>query len=134
MNAKKLSLMQARVDSLVVSLGLSQNLKKWKFTVKDVDRGWCYPHTKRITIPAFAMDLPRIRRRLSEHGFDKTLASRYLDYYICHEAAHAISREHNHTIKFMKTLIKICPKDIVAFELMYKPKLAAAAGITREFN
>lgn len=89
----------------------------WRFYAVDQNRGRCYPFQKVITIPCWV-----IRRSIQQ----KT-------WYICHEMAHAIVLpEHpneSHGKIFMDCLISICPADCVHFELDYKPRNAAIAGI-----
>lgn len=90
--------------------------RDWKIYAVNQRRGRCYYRGKAgvITIPVWAID----------HALD------YKVWYICHEMSHALdtSRSH-HGPEFMRILQDICPKESVHFELGYKPRNAAAAGI-----
>lgn len=87
----------------------------WDFSVVHQTRGFCSYPLKQITIPAWAF----------EKGVD------YLFYYLSHELAHIFAGyQANHGPEFMKEFKRICPTNLQHFELSYKPKLAAAAGIT----
>lgn len=89
----------------------------WKFyPVKQV-RGCCYYREKVITIPAWAIE-------------KETQKLGYKTWYISHEISHAYAGYHaHHGPDFMKKLIEICPPEFVHYELGYKPRNAAAAGI-----
>ena len=96
----------------------------WRIEIVKQSRGRCYYQSKLITVPEWAL-------RDSREGF-KT-------YYLCHEMAHAFHYQspgfdHNadpHGSQFMDWLIRICPKQYLHYELGYKPRYAAAAGITQ---
>lgn len=85
----------------------------------DQHRGRCYFDPKVITIPKWA--------------YDKSQA--YRTYYLAHELAHAIafreSGERQHGVGFYKVFLRICPEHLQHYELNYKPRNAAAAGIRR---
>lgn len=89
--------------------------KGWRFWAVNQVCGRCYFDKNVITIPAWAFS----------RGFA------YLSWYIAHECAHAFAgwRVH-HGDKFMRELIRICPKESIHFETTYKPKQAARAGIS----
>lgn len=59
----------------------------------------------------------------------------YFNYVVAHECAHAknwedgLTNEH-HGQKFMAALIAICPNEWLHYEIGYKPRNAASAGIT----
>jgi hypothetical protein len=90
--------------------------KQWKFYAVNQSRGRCFFDSKTITIPMFAIN----------RGID------YKTWYISHELSHAFAGAHaNHGPEFMRWLKQICPKDCVHFELGYKPRNAAAAGIRK---
>lgn len=90
----------------------------WKiFTVRQ-KRGRCYYRSKTITIPTWVVDMNR-------EGTEKA-------WYIAHEISHSFAGWHaKHGPEFMRTLMMVCPKESVHWELGYKPKNAASAGITR---
>jgi hypothetical protein len=92
----------------------------WKiFTVKQ-ERGKCYYQSKVITIPTWVID----HRSVEE----KT-------WYISHEIAHKHAGWHaKHGPEFMEWLKRICPSESIHFELGYKPRNAASAGITKLFK
>ena len=92
--------------------------KDWTIHPVRQDRGRCYARAKVITIPEFAIN----------RGVE------FKTWYISHEIAHAYDKcIHNHGPEFMEWLKKICPENCIHFELGYKPRNAAAAGITRPF-
>lgn len=93
----------------------------WKFFVVNQTRGRCYFRRKVITIPAWVV---------STKGVD------YKEWYITHEMAHAYQWLDDkycdsHGPKFMTMLMSLCPPESVHYELGYKPRNAAAAGITK---
>lgn len=56
----------------------------------------------------------------------------YVEWYISHELAHAFAPAGSkHGPVFMNWLKKICPAASIHFELNYKPRNAASAGITQ---
>lgn len=80
---------------------------------------WNKGNRRIITIPLWA-----IRR-----------GEEYLEWYVAHEMAHHYAHRYNcamgHDRDFMKWLKIICPERSVHHELGYKPRNAAAAGITK---
>ena len=87
----------------------------WRFYSVKQSRGRCYYDSKVITIPIHAI----MHRDIG-----------YKIYYISHELAHAsIPWGHHHDAVFMAKLIEICPAEYVHYELGYKPRNAASAGI-----
>lgn len=105
------------LDEMIEGISYANALCKqgWTFYVVDQTRGRCYYSKKQITIPMHAW-----RRK----------ADGYLLYYISHEAAHAYAgHEAGHGPEFMQWLKRICPSELVHYELAYKPKAAMAAGI-----
>jgi hypothetical protein len=131
---KKITTAEAQpiLDAAVIRLGLSVYLRRWKVRLSKGGRGYCHTHTKLITIPAFAFDIEWLRAWLPTKGFKAEMAEQYMDYYICHEVAHAVADTNTHSDKFMRALIKLCPPEIIQFELGYKPRNAAAAGIKKD--
>ena len=88
---------------------------KYEIFVVDQQRGRCYFSEKVITIPVWAF----------KHGKE------YLDWYLSHELAHAYAGPFaKHGPLFMKKLKEICPANAIHLELGYKPRNAAAAGIS----
>lgn len=92
----------------------------WRFYGVRQTRGQCYGKSKVITIPEWVL----------------SRAIDYKEWYVCHEMAHAFNYIDNnykymngHDERFMEMLIAICPSDCVHYELEYKPRNAAAAGI-----
>ena len=93
----------------------------------------CGRHNKKqqnITVPLWAV----LRSHAARNSKAKAHDPEYQIYYACHEIAHAMtpdSRVHGtmHSPEFYKALISICPAHLLHYELGYKPRLAAAAGI-----
>jgi len=85
--------------------------------VTDTVRGRCDYTNKNLTVPLWAFNDAR---------------PGYKVYYACHEMAHVVTpvvKGDVHGAAFQANFKKICPKEYWHFELNYKPKLAAAAGI-----
>jgi len=81
-------------------------------------RGRSYWKANVITIPVFAIHKARINP-----GFTH--------YYMAHELAHRFAgNEANHGHDFMRWFRILCPARYQHYELGYKPRLAAAAGIS----
>jgi hypothetical protein len=90
----------------------------WKIYAVKQNRGRCYYRGKAgvITIPVWAI----------ERAVD------YKVWYICHEMSHALDKSRSkHGPEFMRILQDICPAESVHYELGYKPRNAAAAGIRK---
>lgn len=90
----------------------------WRFFGTHQNRGYCFYAAKVITIPGFAIHRSTL----------------YKEWYVCHEMSHAYCAEDGHRDevhgpRFMEILKIICPQDCIHFELGYKPRNAAAAGI-----
>jgi len=103
------------VDQSVKDKAKELLLLNWKIYVVNQSRGRCYYKQKTITIPSWVL---------------LTKSTDYKIWYICHEMAHALATvKDNHGPAFMATLISICPKRCVEFELEYKPRNARSAGI-----
>ena len=86
----------------------------WKFYAVDQSRGRCYYGSRIVTIPMFA-----IHREIG-----------YKTWYIAHELSHVFDlKRSNHGQPFMEKLQEICPPEFVHYELGYKPRNAAKAGI-----
>ena len=93
--------------------------REWSFYVVAQSRGRCYYHIKTITVPVWAFS-----RNKTEAG--------YLLWYLAHEIAHSIAGPFaKHGPAFMLTLKRICPAHCIHYELGYKPRNAAAAGIAQ---
>lgn len=104
--------------------------KNWRFYVTDQKRGYCTHRHKVITIPSWVFLRPQ--HNIQDQKIQVTPESilGYKCWYICHEMAHAyIGVEHNHDDVFMAKLREICPREWQIFELSYKPRNAARAGI-----
>lgn len=90
----------------------------WRFYGVRQTRGFCYYAARVITIPAWVIEKE---------------PTDYKEWYIAHEMAHAYNEfngtEDNHGPNFMYFLKTICPPDCVHYELGYKPRNAASAGI-----
>lgn len=87
--------------------------------------GRAYYGKRMITVPTWAMT------RGKGPGFDL--------YYLAHELAHVLdfdsmtyNRRAPHGPSFMAHFKRLCPVEFQHFEIGYKPRRAAAAGITRE--
>lgn len=96
--------------------------------VVDGVRGRCYYTKPCFTIPLWAVR--KSARAQSIHQFDPL----YFLYYACHEMAHSLTprvRGQAHGKEFMKNFRKLCPPEIQHYELQYKPRNAAAAGISK---
>ena len=86
-----------------------------QFYAVDQDAGFCSMKRKIITIPSWVI-------------FKKPLD--YRIWYISHEISHGIDNcKHGHGLEFMEILKRICPKESIHYELTYKPRNAAKAGI-----
>ena len=85
----------------------------------DTKRGRCSYRSGTLTVPIWVLDK----------------GTAYTLWYACHEIAHTMApatKGDHHGPKFMAALISICPEDFLHHELSYKPRLAAAAGITQK--
>jgi len=84
----------------------------------DTCRGYCYFQKKIITIPIWTA----------------SKGEACILYTICHEIAHAFcdhDTDINHGPEFMEWFMLLCPDHLWHYELDYKPRLAAAAGIRK---
>lgn len=94
----------------------------WRFYCVAQVRGKCYYNEKVITLPEWIVTNSGQANRTG-----------YKEYYICHEMAHALDNTRsNHGAEFMRILKKICPAEFVHYELDYKPRNAAGAGIQKQ--
>lgn len=92
----------------------------WIFHITEQRRGWCSVLQKTITIPTWALSA---EMQVKKPG--------YMIWYLAHEMAHAYDMcKHMHGPEFMAWLIKLCPEEYLKYELGYKPRNAANAGIT----
>ena len=85
----------------------------------DTKKGRCSYRSGTLTVPIWVF-----KRDMS-----------YILWYACHEIAHTMAiatKGNHHGPEFMAALISICPEDFLHHELGYKPRLAAAAGITQK--
>lgn len=88
----------------------------WNIYVVNQTRGRCYYRAKTITIPAWATSRDRVKPG-------------YSIWYTAHEFAHAYTVSDMHGDRFMDRLIQTCPPEFIHYELGYKPRNAARAGI-----
>lgn len=103
------------VDASVKEYAKTLMDKNWSFYAVAQQRGRCYQNQRVITIPIWV-----INRNTREKV-----------WYIAHEMSHAFDEcRHEHGPEFMDWLKRICPQDCIHYELGYKPRNAAAAGIT----
>lgn len=97
-------------------------LSKFPVYVTDTVRGRCDYKNQNVTVPLWAIQDGRVKE-----GYDI--------YYACHELAHAMAPSTKgdvHGAKFQAAFMSICPEEYWHYELEYKPRLAAAAGITKK--
>jgi hypothetical protein len=112
----------------------------WTIWVTNTVRGRCAPNSKTLTVPTWALELAARDKKI--HCND----TEYAIYYACHEIAHIMAPvaptfrkpgekrrppRDIHGVAFMKAFMSICPARLQYFELGYKPRNAAAAGIRR---
>lgn len=94
----------------------------YRFYVVEQTRGRCYRSIKRerrmITIPLWVW-----RQRNS-----KSQQPGYCNQYVCHEIAHAWTVG-GHDDEFYAMLKTIAPAETMHYELDYKPRNAASAGV-----
>jgi hypothetical protein len=99
----------------------------WRFYVCDQQSGWCIGGGhKMIIIPLWLIDINH------KHYTSQKVANKpgYKTYYIAHEMAHAFAGvAEQHGPRFMEWLKKICPSELIHYELEYKPRNAKSAGI-----
>jgi hypothetical protein len=97
----------------------------WAYTIWVADwKAGLTSYTRRIVvIPKWAMGKTVERKR----------SKLYCVYYLAHECAHTLAYEAygdtGHGEAFMHYFKKLCPVELQHYELLYKPRLAAAAGI-----
>lgn len=107
------------VPDQVKEFGKKCLLMGWRFFAVKQSRGRCYCSEKVITIPAWVIDSPR---------------KGYKAYYIAHEIAHVFSIGDQHGPIFMLEFRTICPVEFQHYELEYKPRNAASAGIMKDIG
>lgn len=90
----------------------SLNIPRPTFTVKDVRRGRYHRKTNTITLPRWLED--------------RWTLPRYVEWYVAHELAHAVSNEHNHGRAFQLALARLAPK-AWHWECTYKPRAYSQA-------
>lgn len=88
----------------------------WQIFVVNQRRGRCYYKSRTITIPMWA-----VLQDKSKQG--------YSTWYTAHELSHVFTPGADHGPEFMAKLIEICPTSCIEYELGYKPRNAAQAGI-----
>lgn len=88
-------------------------------------RGQANLLTRRISIPAwvFASSITFCGRQKIAGGVD------FAAYYLAHELAHLEANTTTHNTQFMAAFKRLCPPELHWYEAIYKPRLAAAAGI-----
>jgi hypothetical protein len=104
-----------RIRAELAVLGITT---EYTIYVTDTVRGRCKHSQKSLTVPKWAI----------------TKGKDYHIYYACHEMAHVAApatRGNVHGPAFMEAFMRICPKHLHHFEIGYKPRLAAAAGIRK---
>jgi len=126
--AKPRKIMDKETHSLRLMLkaeGLYPMHDGWDIYVTDTVRGRCNYNSKNMTVPLWAFKVS------PDKGASKHLNDRgYTLYYACHEIAHGVAGvKAAHGPAFMDVFMAICPKHLQHFELGYKPRNAAAAGI-----
>lgn len=118
-NAKLTNALRVRLHNLKIAIP-----EGWNLYVTDTVRGRTRHDQRSITVPVWAWTdggLP------GKEGYEV--------YYACHEIAHILApskRNDVHGPRFMKAFREICPEEYHHFELGYKPRLAAAAGIRQK--
>lgn len=120
-SADHMPLLFKGVSDRVKHYGKDALASGWKiFTVKQA-RGRCYYRSKIITIPTWVIDRENHLSRVGEK-----------EWYISHELAHSWAGwQAKHGPEFMEALKVICPATSIHWELGYKPRNAASAGIMR---
>lgn len=92
---------------------------KWQFLATSQRASWSHSPYKQIAISDWAIN---------------SMRPGYKEYVICHEMAHAFApKDEIHGARFMSWLQRICPPEYIHYELEYKPRNAASAGITLPF-
>lgn len=94
----------------------------WRIFTVDQQRGRCMYRSRIITIPTWC-----IEKTIGANG--RVAAAGYSTWYTAHELSHVFAPTDNHGPQFMRELIKLCPDEFICYELGYKPRNAAAAGI-----
>ena len=113
--------LQKIVNRLIGRANIPYNLKvkvkKYRFFVCDVVRGWTSSKNLSSTIPLWS----------------KEKSQDYFIYYISHELSHVIGFCDNindhHGKNFYKIFSDVCPVKYQHFELGYKPRNAKKFGI-----
>jgi hypothetical protein len=111
---KVMSRLQSEIDAAVEMLNVGG--KKIKGFVTNTHCGRAYRIQMSISVPLWAYN----------QGTD------YFLYYTAHEISHLYSPERGHNYLFYRRFMKICPKEFQHFELGYKKRNAAQAGITQK--
>jgi predicted metal-dependent hydrolase len=78
--------------------------------LRPVKRGRYYRDTHSITLPLWLHAYARMPR--------------YVEWYVAHELAHAVSRQQNHGIRFQRACHRLAP-DCYHWEATYKPRMYA---------
>jgi len=119
---------KAHTEYLLQKLELAgiQIPKGYEIYATDTVRGRCSYRSMNITVPLWATGLADYAR--DAHNDDVN----FCIYYACHEIAHVMTgyiKGAPHGAKFMSNFKAICPQHLWHFEIGYKPRNAAAAGI-----
>lgn len=94
------------------------------YVVKNTGRSWC-DYTRKVIIISGTVFDPKGSRVAPEHREEL-----YAQYIIAHELAHSYAGfDVHHGPQFMEWLKKLCPPEVIHYELGYKPRNAYAAGI-----
>lgn len=107
--------LEARNFEPLASALATVEAKGYRIAVQDTTRGKTKYRAKTVSVPLWAM-----RHKNPD----------YCLYYLAHELAHVIAYGHGHDLVFMQALMRICPPELVHYELEYKPTMAKAAGIS----
>jgi len=116
---KTMELRNKWVPSILAGLEFSDKVivNTYTFYAVNQHKGRCSYRRKLILIPTW------VWRNEKE-----------LTWYVAHEIAHIFAYDDNHGPKFMEQLKRICPSDVIHYELNYKPRNASSAGISREVS
>lgn len=124
--ARGLQLPANRYPAMVEQTMIQLKSMGWHFVFVNQKHGYCAVRggVKSIALPVWVLD---------------TKHRHMLIWYIAHECAHAVNQELDGSItkcghgpQFMYRLKQICPPEHLHYEVDYKPRYAAAAGITKE--
>ena len=125
-------MLEEKRDELLQGLDVPAEVADFKVYMVSASAGRCDFRAKNITVPRWAWsDLKTVKKVYKKFCVDEYLQDCWI-YYLAHELAHACAgKDVTHGPEFMRWFIKICPPELQFFELGYKPKNAAAAGIKK---